>query len=283
MILEAAIGDAYGAGFEYVSASIVREKNDLSAYHKHLKWHLSPGNYTDDTQMGIGVAELIVEGKEWTPLNIANKFVEVFHRDHRKGYAQGFYHFLCKTKNGEEFLKNIRPDSNKSGGAMRAWPCGVFPTITEVIKKCEIQASITHNTSRGINSACAVALATHYFLYDLGPKDGLGRFLNKHVSGEKWDKPWKGKVGGLGTHSTSAAITAVVSNNSLSDILKMSVDYTGDVDTVACEAMAIASCSKEVIQDLPNGLYENLENGLYGLNFLKELDKKLLLIPSIDW
>jgi hypothetical protein len=35
MLLELAIGDAYGAGFEYASDQIVRERNDLSAYVPH--------------------------------------------------------------------------------------------------------------------------------------------------------------------------------------------------------------------------------------------------------
>ncbi len=35
MMLELAVGDSYGAGFEYVDKSVVEKFNDLSGYRKH--------------------------------------------------------------------------------------------------------------------------------------------------------------------------------------------------------------------------------------------------------
>jgi ADP-ribosyl-[dinitrogen reductase] hydrolase len=90
MLLELAIGDAYRAGFEYVSSKLVREHNDLSHYAQHPRHTIRPGCYTDDAQMSIAIAELIVSDTPWEPLQIANKFVEVFKRDPREGYAREF-------------------------------------------------------------------------------------------------------------------------------------------------------------------------------------------------
>jgi hypothetical protein len=78
-------------------------------------------------------------------------------------------------------------------------PMGVFPTIAEVIARCELQAAIAHNTPDGIQAAVA-ALMTHYFLYDLGPKAQLGAFLEQQVPGD-WSEPWRGKVGHQGLMS----------------------------------------------------------------------------------
>jgi len=39
MLLELAIGDAYGAGFEYVDAEMIRRQNDLSGYVQHPRHH----------------------------------------------------------------------------------------------------------------------------------------------------------------------------------------------------------------------------------------------------
>lgn len=63
MLVELAVGDACGAGFEYVwNRKFVSAHNDLSAYVRH-PWHKQkPGTYTDDTQMSIAIAELVVEG-----------------------------------------------------------------------------------------------------------------------------------------------------------------------------------------------------------------------------
>ena len=183
-------------------------QNDLSWYVAHPTHKIVPGCYTDDTQMSIAIAELLVEAQDWTPLNIANKFVEVFKRDEREGYARRFQHFLGQTENGEEFLANIHPESEKSGAAMRACPIGVLPDIQEVIEKTTIQAKLTHDTSLGINAAVAAALATHYALYNLGDIAQVGRFVKGYVAGD-WHKDYQGKVKSKGWMSTQAALTAV--------------------------------------------------------------------------
>ncbi len=188
MLLELAIGDAYGAGFEYVETEMIGQQNNLSQYVKHPRHDIQPGSYTDDTQMSLAIAEAIISGEPWKQAMLAQKFVEVFQRDPREGYATGFSHFLQHVRDGEQLLRDINPTSDKSGAAMRAAPIGISPTIPLVIERCTIQAALTHNTPNGIHAAVAAALMTHYFLYHLGPKKALGLFLEKHVHGH-WASP----------------------------------------------------------------------------------------------
>ena len=157
---------------------------------------------------------------------------------------------------------------------MRAAPLGVLPTIGEIAEKCAVQAAVTHDTPDGINAALAAALMTHYFLYDLGPRERLPVFLQSQVDGQ-WLSPWFGKVGPKGWMSVRAAITAVVRNRRLTDLLRDCVAFTGDVDTVATIALAAASCSPEYEQDLPHGLLLGLENGAFGRDYLAALDRRL--------
>ncbi|MEH1989969.1 MAG: ADP-ribosylglycohydrolase family protein [Nostoc sp.] len=124
MLLELAIADAYGAGFEYADEMIAN--NDLSQYVQHPRFRLNPGSYTDDTQMSIAIAEVIVAQAPWTAEVLADSFVTAFKRDEREGYSRSFYHFLGEIQDGEEFLTKINPDSDKSGGAMRAAPIGIY-------------------------------------------------------------------------------------------------------------------------------------------------------------
>jgi ADP-ribosylglycohydrolase len=74
-----AYADAYGAGFEYADEMIVN--NDLSRYVQHPRFRLIPGSYTDDTQMSIAIAEVIVAQAPWTsevlvPKNIKPMFLD---------------------------------------------------------------------------------------------------------------------------------------------------------------------------------------------------------------
>ncbi len=279
MLLELAVGDAYGAGFEYSPTSLIEKYNTATEYVSHPRHKTVPGSYTDDTQMSLAIAEALVSGEKWTKENLANRFVEAFKRDPRKGYARRFYEFLQSVNSGEEFLDRIHPDSEKSGAAMRATPLGVLPAIGEVIDKCRIQASLTHNTPDGINAALASALMSHYFLYNLGPKNRLGEFLTSQVPGQ-WHIPYGDKVEAKGWMSVRAAITAVVRNQRLSELLRDCIAFTGDVDTVATIALAAASCSSEYEQDLPASLVLNLENGPFGRDYIVKLDNQLLALKN---
>lgn len=279
MLLELAIGDAYGAGFEYASQELVERYNDLSGYVQHPRYQLKPGCYTDDTQMSIAIAETIISQEPWTPEVLATRFVETFKRDQREGYASRFYQFLLRVQDGREFLEAINWTSDKSGAAMRAAPMGVFPTVEKVLEAATIQAAITHNTPDGVNAARAAALMSHYFIYKLGLKRELGTFLENHVVGE-WSKPWQGVVKSKGWMSVRAAITAVMRNDSLSELLKDCIAFTGDVDTVAAIALAAASCSEEITQDLPEHLIAGLENNPYGKDYIIALDRKLMSLVA---
>lgn len=278
MLLELAVGDAYGAGFEYVD-KLVKLHNDLSQYIQHPRHaDILPGDYTDDTQMSIAITELILSDDEWTPLNIASRFVDCFHRDLRTGYAGRFYDFLQETKTGQAFINNIMPKSDKSGAAMRAMPIGVYSDIGEVIEKTTIQAKVTHDTPDGISAAVASALMAHYFIYQIGDKAEVGQWLEEQVDSPiRWSEPYVGKVKAKGWMSVRAAITAISRNDKLSDLLKDCIAFTGDVDTVAAIALACAAHSREYEPDLPQHLIDTLENDQYGRNYLIDLDQKLLL------
>ncbi len=279
MLLELAIGDAYGAGFEYADTEMICQQNNLSHYVKHPRHNIQPGSYTDDTQMSLAIAEAIISGGPWKPAMLAQKFVEVFQRDPREGYATGFYHFLQHVRDGEQFLRDINPTSDKSGAAMRATPIGIYPTIPFVIERCTMQAALTHNTPNGINAAVAAALMTHYFLYHLGPKKDLGLFLEKHVYGH-WASPWTGKVKAQGRMSMQAAVTALIRSDTMRDVLKTCIQFSGDVDTVAAIALAAGSCSTEIAQDLPAHLFDELENGQYGRGYIRLLDTQLMALKA---
>jgi hypothetical protein len=62
----------------------------------------------------------------------------------------------------------------------------------------------------------------------------------------------------------------------MSYLLKTCIEFTGDVDTVAAIALAAGSCSTEIVQDLPAHLFETLESGPYGRDYIQRLDTQLM-------
>ncbi|KZN56444.1 hypothetical protein N474_11905 [Pseudoalteromonas luteoviolacea CPMOR-2] len=280
MLLEIAIGDAYGAGFEFADREKITRVNNLTAYHEH-GLGIAPGHYTDDTQMSLALAELIIDGESWNKQAITRRFVDCFKRDQRLGYSKGFYAFLDSISSADEFLTKIKPNSITNGAAMRSVPIGLFSTVQEVLQKAQTQASITHNTPIGINSSQAVALASHYFYYNLGPKSQLGKFVQSHTS-INWNTQWQGEVACCGLETVNALLTVLQSEDSYSELLTQSVAFGGDVDTIAACALGIASLSDEYSNDLPLFLYDDLENNKYGKDYLVKLDEKLFsAVPKL--
>ncbi|WP_406288331.1 ADP-ribosylglycohydrolase family protein [Embleya sp. NBC_00896] len=254
--------------------------NTLAGYVQHPRHRdVLPGRYTDDTQMSIAVAEWLLGDDHGIPV-LADLFVRAYKRDARAGYARGFRGVLEDVVDGAQLLEVLRPESDKSGAAMRAGVIGLLPDIADVRRTAALQARITHRTLGGMTSATAAALAVHYCRYGLGPvaalPDWLAATLPASTDPAVWARPWRGKVGSAGMDSTRAAVTALAAHTSVAALLKACVAYNGDVDTVATIALAAASCSAEYAQDLPEELLAGLENGRYGRDFLAELDARLV-------
>lgn len=275
MLLEGAIGDAYGAGFEFVYRMIIRRRNNLKKYKRHPFYRTICGHYTDDTQMALALAELLIEGTEWTRISVADKFLEVFKRDTRQGYAFRFFGLLKEVGSGQELLDRLIPSSERNGAAMRAYPIGVLKTEEEVIEKVTLQARITHDTEWGVWSAQAIALSAHYFLYQKGNKAQLIQYL-ADWQGIQWPLGWQGEVPIKGKETVEAVLSLLLQGQQMSEMLREAVDLGGDTDTVASLVMALGSICPEITQDLPGWMFEQLENGPYGRSYIADLDRRLL-------
>lgn len=276
MMLEIAIGDTYGAGFEFMDESFVEENNDMTKYYKNALDKIEPGKYTDDTQMSIAIAEFMLSGKDWTKENIAQYFLDCFKRDERTSYATGFYKFLLKTNDSKEFLENIITESVRNGAAMRSVPLSFIKDIEELKEKAKLQASITHDTMEGILSSQAVALIGNYFIYQNGDKNTLKDYVNSQIDSFFIDDSNE-RVQCHGLDTLDAVLTVLKQSNSLSAVIKNSIALGGDTDSVAAIATGLASLSSQYKNDLDEFpfLYDDLEDGEYGKNYLLDLNVRL--------
>ena len=282
-LVAGAIGDSYGAGFEFTTQTFINQNNLMRDYVQHPKWDTLPGNYTDDTQMQMALAELMLNPKViWNHYHIAAAFFEVFKRDPRKGYAGPFYEFLkgCTERDDfQRFLYNMRPHSQKVGGAMRAGVIGLIPDMDAVINLAMLQASVTHATKIGMESAVASALITHYFHYKVGPKGFLSDWLTDEGLDYSWGAPHLGRVARIsrsGHVPVWDAVQVIMKHDSMTAILRDCVARGGDTDTCATIALTAASRSVEVEQNLSIDLINGLEDDEWGYSHLEKLDRALL-------
>jgi len=275
MIFEGALGDIYGAGFEFADRAVIDQQNDLTRYIPHPRFKSIYKKYTDDTQMALAIAELLIDHTEWTPLNIANKFVEVFKRDPREGYSRRLYSLLTEAGTGADLMERIDRQSIRNGAVMRAYPLGVLADAQEVKEKAAIQAAITHNTPEAISSAQAVALMSYFSFHRVDRLKNLPEYLWDHQQ-VKWSTGWTGEVQINAVQTVEAVLTLLSHHRgSMRSLLIDSVNLGGDVDTIASLCLAIASNTGEIENDLPPWLYQEAENGVFGMDFIKKIDARL--------
>jgi ADP-ribosylglycohydrolase len=140
-------------------------------------------------------AKLGATGSPLTQLAFAEAYVRVYKLDPRGGYAKGYRSLLETVESGQQLLERLGlAISERSGGAMGAVVCGIYPKLSQVLAVATMQASITHNTPSGINAARAAAAAGHFMLHKLGAKADLGTFLAETLKGDdcNWADPWIG-------------------------------------------------------------------------------------------
>jgi hypothetical protein len=283
MLLECAVGDAFGAGYVDNEEALQRWCGEVEKGHAEHGKHpgIRTGMYTADTQMTIAIAEAIVSGDGWTSGNIVKHFLACFLRDPRDGYARRFRAFLEDEANQtpEGFLANIQPESEDPGAAVRAGPIGVVcESIDKVKELATVQAEITHRTKGGVDSACAAALMGWFLHNTSEPKRYLPGFLGAHVPGYRWKTPWRGKAGVEGMPCTHAALTAIVECPGQTEMLGWIVRLRGQVGTVAAIALSAASSpylGMPVKENVASNLIDTLENGGFGRDYLIGLDKRL--------
>ncbi|CAM4018191.1 ADP-ribosyl-[dinitrogen reductase] glycohydrolase [Vibrio aerogenes CECT 7868] len=273
MLTEIAVADAYGAGFEFSSRDKIDQHNDFSQYLPHELYGMS-AKYTDDTQMSVAIAELIIHEPIWNDVLIADKFVECFKRDPRQGYAKGFYGFLSDISSGREFLEKIRNTSDRNGAAMRSVPLSILADTDDLIHKASMQACVTHHTDIAIQSSCAVALAGHFGIHRKGKLSHLESFL-KDFRFSDWNFNWTDEVTVKAYDTVSAAFSCLIRCDNLCDLIIQCVDLGGDTDSVASIAVGLATCFDEYDKSLPQNMLNTLDEASYGIHFLSELDRKL--------
>jgi ADP-ribosyl-[dinitrogen reductase] hydrolase len=271
MILEAAIGDAYGAGFEFQTMEFIQKYNSMTQYEHHGLHEEIYKKYTDDTQMTLAITEALLEHDDWNEEKIANKFVEVFHRDKRRGYSGRVYDALDASTTGKDFIRNIDNRSTGNGSCMRSYPIGYLKDIQQILAFSEIQAKVSHDTQEGIICAKRMALAVHFYQYKIYQQTSLIEFLNETL---KENEVYEviAPIDMHGFPTTKAVIRLVSDYDNMSLCLKDSIDFGGDTDTVASLCMALLSVKSTSINNLPKFLFDELENGKYGRDYLKKLD-----------
>lgn len=311
LLVRIACADAYAAAAEFLEDEVPAEATLLETlewmdpeigYQVHPRAnHTRVSQYTDDTEMSVANARVLLGEFPLTALGFANAYIDE-HRfgGYRNGYAGKFQGFLRQMTSGEEFLAAIHSGSScKNGAVMRAGVIGFLPMIEQVIEVSTMQASVTHATPCGVLSARVAALATWYALHTDVPLADLSATLEEHKRelltmpqgvtcahaqslADLWSHPWNGApvVGhedqSIAITTTRAALTLAATQTSFIDAVRGAIAYRGDTDSVAAVVAAITA--PRHCEELPDFFEHDLEFGSRktGVIRLRALGERLM-------
>lgn len=273
MLYEIAIGDAYGSGFEFCPRAKIVRANDGLHYEAHEKG-IPPGRYTDDTQMSVAVAELLLRADEPGGDAFADAFLATYRRDPRPGYASHFALLLEASTSGAELRRRLAPGSRRNGAAMRSVPLALIRDVERLERIAHAQATVTHDSAEGRLSSFVVGLMGHALLHERAPLAALPHIVEART-GFVLRADWQGVVACDAIETLHAVNTVLQRQRGMAALLRECVEFGGDVDSVGAIALGLASLSAEVASDIPAPLHDGLEDGPCGRSWLRALDERL--------
>lgn len=286
MLVEMAIADAFAIPWEFVPRTqyhLVGDPNE-PRFRQHPKYaDLGNGRYTDDTQRALANAECIIGEEGQMQHDFIRAYLNAYHRDPRAGYSKRFAAFLQANTTTDEWLANMEPYGNTNGSLMGVAPLGYLKSPWQIKEAVYAQAMCTHSPETFLYAE-AVALAAHHFLIKGGRTD-IAAFLTKHMPRGFIDD-WiaaQSLPDDMTARSTFLHVMrALETQNSLMAIIQYAIEHTDDSDSVAAVGVALASCCAEYENDIPQTLYDGLEDGPYGYKYLADVDRQLKEIFAPD-
>jgi ADP-ribosyl-[dinitrogen reductase] hydrolase len=177
----AAIGDALGSAFEYVSSGAIERaigsniaRDYCAALPSSLMAPRKAGIPTDDTAMTLALIDALTQDKPWTPLAILSGMADKLQRNGGPvatmfwtgGPGGACVAMLHAARAGNAPFEKIDPEAGGNGAAMRAHPCGAFADRVFVAELAAMQARLSHPEPAATASAQVVALVVHDAIYN---------------------------------------------------------------------------------------------------------------------
>ncbi len=291
-----AIGDALGLGTEGMTDEDMAWKypDGLQHYNqifqdRHRKrWKI--GDWTDDTDMMLCIADAVIEDKGVNILNVAKHF-KAWAQGTPMGIGENTYKVLMISDYTEKpfevsqmVWKMSKYRSAANGGLMRTSVVGLFP---KEVKACaENICRLTHYDQRCVGSCVIVSELIHALVYGEEPPsrsqmDSIARQYDFAIC-EYITKAWHERdiknlmvddCMGYTLVTLSVALWAYWHASSFEEGLLAVVNAGGDADTNAAVACAILG-AKYGYQSIPQEYTE-------GLLYREQLDKTIKKLLEI--
>ena len=126
-----------------------------------------PWTYTDDTEMALGITEVLDRHGRIDQDDLAKTFARRFRRDQYRGYGPGAFRLLTAVANGGMWQLESKSlfsgmGSFGNGSAMRVAPVAAYfaeDGLERVAEEARLASEVTHRHHEGIAGGIATAIA----------------------------------------------------------------------------------------------------------------------------
>lgn len=191
-ILGLAIGDALGMPAEGLSREKVKRiYGEIRDFLPSPYGDLKAGEWTDDTEQTLLLADSIIETTYFSPENFAEKLKKWFYTGRRIGPTSKAA--IIRLLRGAKWYE-AAIESDTCGAAMRVAPIGLVYNFNFnlVERYAEISSRITHSSNTAIASAITVAIAVACKILDFSDEEMLNEVLSRV---ENYDSLLADKIG----------------------------------------------------------------------------------------
>ncbi len=273
------IGDALGGPVEFL-----REDEIRKIYGGPIKemvgggWlNLEPGEYTDDSEMAIIIAESLIEKGTWDPADVASRFV-AWYNSNPKDIGSTTSKALSLIKYGVPWNKAGQSEQNSAGNGslMRSAPVAIWGhkmSAEELIRISHECSKITHADHRCLESCAALNLSISFILRKETDKEKLLQKILDYIQNREvikilhraQEKDVKPQTSGFVLHTLEVAFHSFLYTSSFEEAVVQAVNLGGDADTQGAVTGALAGAYY--------GLSQIPERWLSKLNQLERLKK----------
>jgi ADP-ribosylglycohydrolase len=180
-ILGLAVGDALGMPVEGLSRENIKQiYGEIRDFHPSPYGDLGEGEWTDDTEQMLVLAESIIETVYFDPDNFAERLKKWFLETGSRRIGPSSTRAISNLLRGVHWSR-AGVFSDTCGAAMRVAPIGLVYhfSLNLVEKYAEISARVTHTGSAAIGGAMAVAIAIACNLLDFSDEELLSEVVKR--------------------------------------------------------------------------------------------------------
>jgi ADP-ribosylglycohydrolase len=328
LLIGIAIGDAFGAGVEFQDRDWIRANVDFSKFinaRSKIKieeerkiiftQNYSSWDYTDDTEMTIGVIKALLSKETFRENLLVEKWREEYQNGIlEKGYGRNGHGSMSWFFNGEKTIEEIRDfqrDRLNPGNApaMRSIPIGLVEEKL-INDFAEINANATHPNINAIISSQCIARATEYLLIKKGDAKNVIQYCKKQIELNDEYKKYFDQIEELGNYEnltntdfeilcgsqpiskpyflpgikgvpsdskfTTGSVLFILKNSETAfDALRKSILLGGDVDSLASITTGIMA-GRTGLESIPKFMLDNVEGIPYLRQIAKAFEKSIL-------